>query len=453
MSFMIPSPPRPCCRHHHHRAVFSSLAVLALWIVVMNVLLFVPSTLATTNGASWTIVREHQQYKTTTKTIRRRLKSPKSPKSPKSLKTKSPKSPKSPKCNAPLGVPDLPDRPELIPTATVSNTAELIDAIDDAEDGDVIFLNNGAYDFDSALEIDKSIALIGESRDDVVITDTRGDKEFFVSISSDDVILQDLTINHDTTAVNIGHAIVVSNSNRRLDGFRMYNVKSQYSKGGLSIRCDNFVVQDCIFEAIAGSSRRRGILHYGNGGNSFILDNTFENTIDTQQHIAVYLTSTSGNNPLDDQEGSLVIQGSIVSGKLFQFVIMDNHQGDPDSFELFLIDNTTAESNAFLVSFGGTNAFGNVFSRMVLVGNVLTNQSGKGLLAIDAGSGLIDFRNTTTLEILSKENELGNLVFQTGWAEALGWKDPLLVIAYLLLMNPMSLFSVENKRQENTMDD
>jgi hypothetical protein len=70
-----------------------------------------------------------------------------------------------------------------------------------------------------------------------------------------------------------------------------------------------------------------------------------------------------------------------------------NHEGDPDSFELFLIDNTTPETNVFFGSFGVVDGFGDVLSHMDFVRNELTNLNGKGLFAIDGFNpeGLIDF--------------------------------------------------------------
>lgn len=57
------------------------------------------------------------------------------------------------------------------------------------------------------------------------------------------------------------------------------------------------MVRDCcIFEAVAGSKTRRGILHYENGGSSFILDNQLVNTIASSSHVAVYITSANGDD-------------------------------------------------------------------------------------------------------------------------------------------------------------
>lgn len=351
----------------------------------------------------------------------RGLKSPKAPKSPKS--PKSPKAPKSPKCKAPLNIPELPPAPVLIPTVTVGTTEALKNAIDSAVDGNVIFLENGEYNFDVNLVIDKEIALVGESQDGVKIIDDRGNSQSFVQVSADNVVLKDLTINHASTDPFIGCAIVATGPDfpqTRIDNFRMYNVQVEQSKCGLGVRSDNFIVQGCTFEVVGGSGTRRGIIHYGNGGASFIKDNVFINESGNNL-IAIYLTSSTGTNPNEVQLGSLVIEGSTfpVGTGLFQFVVIDNHQGDPDSFELIVLDNETPESNAFLVSFGVVDNFGDVFSRIVLVGNMLTNENGKGGIAIDGASGPLEFRSTI-LDVLSKDNELGQLEFRSDWAEALG---------------------------------
>jgi hypothetical protein len=323
-----------------------------------------------------------------------------------------------------LELPVAPAAPELVVTTSITPADDLQATIDAANDGDVIFLVNGTYSL-AGVTISKRIALVGESQDGVLIQDTRTDSQTFMNILADNVTLKDLTVRHVTSDSNIGIAIAVSGSGFpqvRLNNFRMYNVKSQYSKGGLSIRSNNFVVEGCTFEVVAGSSTRRGILHYGNGGDSFIKNNLFINAT-TGALRAICPTSTSGSNPSDEQAGSLTIEGSTFSGNLSQFINMDNHQGAPGSFELIVKDNVTPETNAFVVSFGGIDNFGDLFSRVVLIGNTLTNNHssglGKGILAIDGINGPRPFRSSA-LPVISSANVLGQLDFRVGYAEAAG---------------------------------
>jgi hypothetical protein len=324
-----------------------------------------------------------------------------------------------------LDLPEMPSAPQLTVTTSITSADDLQATINAASDGDVIFLANGTYSLAANLSISKQIALVGESQEGVLIQDTRGNAQSFVSVSVDNVTLKDLTVRHATTESSIGHAIVVSGSGfpqSRLNNFRMYNVKSQYSKGGLSIRSDNFVVDGCTFEVVAGSSTRRGILHYGNGGDSFIKNTHFINAT-TGALRAITPTGTSGTNPSDDQAGSLTIEGSTFSGNLSQFVNMDNHQGAAGAFELIIKDNVTPETNAFVVSFGGAQNFGDLFSRIVIVGNTLTNNHaaglGKGALALDGVNGPLSYR-TSALPVISSGNTLGQLEFRSGYAEAVG---------------------------------
>jgi hypothetical protein len=324
-----------------------------------------------------------------------------------------------------LDLPAMPSAPELVVTTSITSADDLQATINAASDGDVIFLANGTYSLAANLSISKQVALVGESQEGVLIQDTRGNAQSFVSVSVDNVTLKDLTVRHATTESNIGHAIVVSGPGfpqARLNNFRMYNVKSQYSKGGLSIRSDNFVVDGCTFEVVAGSSTRRGILHYGNGGDSFIKNTHFINAT-TSALRAITPTSTSGSNPSDDQAGSLTIEGSTFTGNLSQFVNMDNHQGAAGAFELIIKDNVTPETNAFVVSFGATQNFGDLFSRIVIVGNTLTNNHssglGKGALALDGFNGPLSYR-TSALPVISSGNTLGQLLFRSGYAEAVG---------------------------------
>jgi len=323
-----------------------------------------------------------------------------------------------------LVLPEIPSSPTLTPTVSITQSDNLQATIDAAVPGDVIFLANGTYSY-AGITVNKEISLVGESQSGVLIQDSRTNSQSFFNVSANNVTLKDLTIRHVTSDTNIGHAITVSGPGfpqARLNNFRMYNVKSQYSKGGLSVRSDNFVVEGCAFEVVAGSSTRRGILHYGNGGDSFIKNNLFINAT-TGALRAICPTATSGTNPSDNQSGSLTIEGSTFSGNLSQFVNMDNHQGTAGDFELIVKDNVTPETNAFVVSFGGAANFGDLFSRIVLVGNTLTNNHalglGKGVFAIDGINGLLSYRSSN-LPIISKDNVLGQLVFRSGYSEAAG---------------------------------
>lgn len=324
-----------------------------------------------------------------------------------------------------LDLPEAPTAPVLSVTRSITDQDDLQAAINAASAGEVIFLANGTYTLGSNLVIGKELALLGESQAGVVIQDSRTNSQSFVTVSANNVTLKDLTIKHVTTDVNIGHAIVASGGGfpqARLDNFRMYNVTSQYSKGGLSVRSDNFVVQGCTFEVVAGSGTRRGILHYGNGGNSFIKDCHFINSTAGALR-AITPTSTSGSNPSDNLAGSLTIDGASFTGNLSQFVNMDNHQGASGAFDLIVSNNTTPETNAFVESFGASDNFGDVFGRIVLLGNSLTNNHssglGKGILAIDGVGGPRAFRSST-LPVVSVGNTLGQLSFRSGYAEANG---------------------------------
>ena len=329
-----------------------------------------------------------------------------------------------------VSLPQIPDKPTYTVTTTLNPGDSIQAAIDAAQAGDVIFLNNGTYSMASALNINKSVYLVGQSQAGVVIEDTRGNAESFVSVSADDVMLDNLTIRQVTNATAIGTAITVSGSGypatTRLDNFRMYDVTVQYSKAGLSIRSDNYVVQGNTFQLVAGSSgTRRGLLVYGNGGDSFIADNVFVNNLLGQALRAVNLTSTTGINPGDDLAGSLTIEDSTFTGAvaLSQFVNIDNFQGDPGAFELIVNGNVTNETNAFIVTVGGTQNYGDVFSRVVLMGNTLTNNhgsgGGKGVFGIDGTGAQVSFRSSD-LPVIAGGNVLGQLAFRAGWAQANG---------------------------------
>jgi len=330
-------------------------------------------------------------------------------------------------------LPPIPDKPTYTVTTTIDDSQSIQAAIDAAAPGDVIRLLNGTYSIanTSTLNINKSIYLVGESQAGVVIERLGGNQEQFVLVSADNVMLENLTIKNTTTATAIGATISVSGTGfpntTRVNNFRMYDVTVQYSKVGLSIRSDNYVVAGNTFQLVAGSSgTRRGFLVYGNGGDSFIANNTFVTNIASTLR-AINLTSTTGLNSGDDLAGSLTIQGSTFSGTqaVSQFVNMDNFQGAAGAFELIVNGNVTNETNAFVVAFGAAANFGNVFKRVVLINNTLTNNHasglGKGVFAIDGGgsAGLKDFRSSV-LPVIASGNTLGQFAFRAGYAQATG---------------------------------
>jgi len=329
-----------------------------------------------------------------------------------------------------IALPQIPDKPSYTVTTTLNPGDNIQAAIDAANTGDVIQLNNGTYSLSANLNINKSVYLVGQSQAGVIVQDTRGNAQNFVNVSADNVLLENLTIRQVTSDTNIGTAITVSGTGfpntTRIDNFRMYGVTVQYSKAGLSIRSNDYVVQGNTFQLIAGSSgTRRGLLVYGNGGDAFIANNTFVNNLAGTTLRAVVLTSTTGNNTGDNLAGSLTIQGSTFPGSvaLSQFVSMDNFQGAAGAFDLIVNGNVTNETNAFVVAVGGAQNFGNVFNRVVLINNTLTNShgsgGGKGVFGIDGSGGPLAFRSSS-LPVFASGNALGQLVFRTGWAQANG---------------------------------
>ena len=98
---------------------------------------------------------------------------------------------------------------------------------------------------------------------------------------------------------------------------------------------------------------------------------------------------------------------------------MDNSQGAAGAFDLIVNGNTTNETSAFVVDFGAAANFGNVFNRVVLINNTLSNSHGKGVFAIDGSGGPLTYRSSN-LPIVASGNTLGQLTFRSGWAEATG---------------------------------
>ena len=322
----------------------------------------------------------------------------------------------------PVVLPETPDVPNLTPTVSITDVDDLQSTIDAANEGDVIFLSNGTYEFTENLVINKSVSLVGESKEGVVLIDTRGNSQSFTHVTANNVTLKDLTVDHVTTESHIGTAIMVSSGlSSRSSNFRSYNVHIKYSKTGVSLRSDNYLFQGCTFEVAGGSGTRRGLMPYGHGGVSFVKDCIFINET-TGALRSILLGSTTGNNEHEEQNGTLVVDGSTFVGSLSQFINIENHQGNPDSFRLIVMNNITPETNAFVVAIGGVVNFADLYSEVVLINNHLTNvhhgTGGKGVFGLTAYSEIS--ARSEPLRVVAVDNVLSQLPFRDQWSESEG---------------------------------
>lgn len=121
-------------------------------------------------------------------------------------------------------------------------------AIDTASEGDVIHVFDGIYVLEDSLVINKSIKIIGESRNNTILTiNTENDisKNCIVQIDSDNVEISNLTVRPD---VDLQY---------RVDGIRNYNDNTK-------------ITNNRILNCVLG-------VYLKNASNCIIHDNVFEN--------------------------------------------------------------------------------------------------------------------------------------------------------------------------------
>ncbi len=127
-----------------------------------------------------------------------------------------------------------------------SNYSQIQDAIDDASNGDTVFVFNGTY-YENVL-VDKSIQLIGEDNN-ITIIDASGSSDV-VKITADDVILTGFTFqNSGDDYKNDACVEIVSNGNN------ISNVRCLNSNYGIWVRdCTGNTISntfcDCYYDGI-----------------------------------------------------------------------------------------------------------------------------------------------------------------------------------------------------------
>lgn len=315
--------------------------------------------------------------------------------------------------------------------------ATLQDALADVsvQDGDTIFVQAGTYSVSSTITISKQVKIYGAGPTSTVFATagTSGDPVSMFSVTTDNVVLMNLGFQHKKTSnTSVETAVTVSGPGfpqTRVSNFVMDTCRIEHVEFGLTIRGSDWKIANTAF-VYKGSnnSTRRHVGVYGTLGNCFAVNNT------SNEDVAVgvtgntrwwALTSTTGSNPNETYEGTLVIQGnSQVGGTLQQFYSQDSWQGTAGGFNLIVKDNTSNETSAFVSFYGAAADFGNILGEVTVQGNSISNlhggtpAGGKGLIGID-GAGGVAFRSSA-LTVHHSDNTLGNLTFRADYVEVTG---------------------------------
>lgn len=302
-------------------------------------------------------------------------------------------------------------------------------------DGHTIFVQAGTYTVSSTISITKQVKIYGAGKTQTVFQSagTSSDPVSMVSVATNNVLLMNLGFKHKKSSnTSVETAVVVSGTGSpqtRVSGFIMDGCRIEHVEFGLTVRGSGWKIAntDFVYKGPNNSTRRHvGI--YGVDGNCFAVNNT------SNEDIAVgvtgntrwfALTSTTGTNPSETYQGTLVLDGNVQSGgNLQQFYSQDAWQGTSGGFNLVVKNNVTNESSAFVSFYGTVANFGNIIGEVTVQGNTISNlhggtpAGGKGLIGID-GAGGVAFRSSSLI-VHHSGNTLSNLLFRTDYTEATG---------------------------------
>jgi hypothetical protein len=297
--------------------------------------------------------------------------------------------------------------------------------------GSTILVQAGTYNITSTINVSKQVKIYGEGIGNTII-ETNADSAaplVMMNVTADNVIVRGITFRHLKTTTNSTESVIVASGGgfpqTRISNFILDTCRLEFMCFGVVTRSTDLKVANNQFVAIgANSGTRRAMGIYGAQGDTFIVGNSAANIASPARALRfINILSTTGTNPNEVNSGRVVVEDnthSLANGALTQFMIQDNFQGTAGALELIAKRNVFEENNAAIVFFGVSANFGDLYNKVTLQANNITNvhalDGGKGLLGVD-GSGA--FRSTN-LPVHAADNVIGQTVFRTGWTEATG---------------------------------
>jgi hypothetical protein len=252
-------------------------------------------------------------------------------------------------------------------THRVTTYAELTSAITAATAGDTIFLVDGTYELPATLEatllVDKSVAIVGQSRDGVVIqtpVQTAPGSTYVITIAADNVQIRNLTVYHRQTAPSGGASESCIRTDAARTGDVLDSLRLRYMEYGLTLR-GQFTVRACDFEyqlADANNSHRAIIL-YGTSGECKIVDCgvSFGTYAAASQGRFVQIGAVVGS----DYSGELILARNYrTAGRCNSVVYIESLPGTAGAFDLALVENTFAAEATNIIVISGADTLGEV---------------------------------------------------------------------------------------------
>lgn len=249
----------------------------------------------------------------------------------------------------------------------LGNYTSIQDAIDDAENGDTVFVFVDSSPYYENLVIDKSINLIGENKDNTIIDGKEKEEIAMIVLKADGITVQGFTIkngsHHNGTGWGVGikvlsdFAVIRDNIvTQNSVGIYLGEIQERYANNSIiegntitdNRECGMYIhysYNNIITKNIITSNKYHGIFLCWETGNNLVTNNK----VSSHEQIGIWISATDNNtiqlNTIrDNREGiiigssckNLVLENNIYNNKI-------NAMVDGDTLGLLLdkwLDNT-----------------------------------------------------------------------------------------------------------------
>ena len=241
------------------------------------------------------------------------------------------------------------------------NYSTIQEAIDNASDGDTVFVYSGWYDVDKWININKSIRLIGEDKENTIINVS------MIDIVVSEVYVSSFTIQNGSGISIESYSLEVTNNNT-ITGNIFKSNESFYGFGGITIINSSYnTISNNSFFDCGLMLETFDIFDVTNSRNNFVYNNTvngkplvyFENTSDEIIDDAGQVILISCNN--------ITVKGLELSNTIIGIQLLD-------SINCFILGNVLSKNYFGGISLGNSN-------NNTIAGNIIFN-GGLGVFLI-----------------------------------------------------------------------
>lgn len=196
----------------------------------------------------------------------------------------------------------------------VTTKEDLMNAIDSAENGDIITVAFGTYDLSgTTLIIDKSIILQGldeMNKPTFIVTtaDGSGSANIIsgIDIQANDVTLKNLRIETNSSGENSGNLIQISkNGTEYFSNITIIGCELFGSDHSIALYGNNITIQDCVLDESTAPSQGNILYVWGTSGTLTIRNNTFIGMNQKKHGISFYYQSSAS-----EVSGEIIIEGN-----------------------------------------------------------------------------------------------------------------------------------------------